>query len=90
MVVTDTQTLYKQADNTKNNRYLVKLQYKEYYDGLCTSYRHNTGTQYDRRSPQSGTTQKDKQILKSQKRSPRFLSYSTRINLLCFYAFYLC
>jgi len=40
MVVTDTQTLYKQAGNTKNNRYLVKLQYKEYYDGLCTHLTH--------------------------------------------------
>jgi hypothetical protein len=40
MVVTDLQTLYKQADNYKNNRYLVKLQYKQYYGGLCTYLTH--------------------------------------------------
>ena len=39
-VVTDSQTLYKQADNYKNNGYLVKLQYKKYYDGLCTYLTH--------------------------------------------------
>jgi len=40
MVVTDSQTLYKQADNNKNSGYLIKLQYKQYYDGLCTYLTH--------------------------------------------------
>jgi len=40
MLVTDSQTLYKQADDNKNNRYLVKLQHKQYNDGLCTYLTH--------------------------------------------------
>ena len=40
MVVADSQTLYKQADNNTNNRYSAKLQYKQYYDGLCTYLTH--------------------------------------------------
>ena len=40
MVVTDSQTLYKQADDNKNNRYLVKLLYKQYNDGLCRYLTH--------------------------------------------------
>jgi hypothetical protein len=40
MVVTDSQTLYIQADKNKNNRYSVKLQYKQYYDGLCAYLTH--------------------------------------------------
>jgi len=42
MVVTDSQTLYKQTDDNQNNRYLVKLLYirKQYNDGLCRYLTH--------------------------------------------------
>jgi hypothetical protein len=40
LLVTDSQTIYKQADNNTNNRYFVKLQYKQYYDGIRTYLTH--------------------------------------------------